>query len=148
MDETSIAQYLSGAFPDVQTETSDGNSFFFVGAERHFPFATLVTNDAYDKVSGLDRPGVFRLNIGIGRETFLSLFHERPARPDADSAEGDHDFAALDRVMPHPIYGSMSWVCVLNPGAATWESVRPLLAEAHDLAAGRRAKRESLISER
>jgi predicted DNA-binding protein (MmcQ/YjbR family) len=35
----------------------------------------------------------------------------------------------------------MSWVCVLNPSAATFEAVRPLLAEAYELAVSKRAKR-------
>jgi hypothetical protein len=44
--------------------------------------------------------------------------------------------------MPHPVYGKMYWVCVLNPSAATFEAVKPLLAEAYQAAAGRHAKRE------
>ncbi|MFC3853232.1 DUF6194 family protein [Salinispirillum marinum] len=42
-----------------------------------------------------------------------------------------HDFTALNELMPHPIYGWMSWVQVLNPSASTFESIRPLIAEAH-----------------
>jgi hypothetical protein len=35
----------------------------------------------------------------------------------------------------------MSWLCVLNPSEATFEEVRPLLAEAYALAVNRRARR-------
>ena len=77
-----------------------------------------------------DRPGVFRLNIGVGRETYDSLFD--PA--------AEHDFTALDRLMPHPVYGRNHWVCVLNPGEATFESLRPLLTEAYDRAVERHTR--------
>jgi Family of unknown function (DUF6194) len=50
---------------------------------RRLPFATIVTRDAYERVSNLDRPGVFRLNIGVGRETYRSMFGDLPhASPD------------------------------------------------------------------
>jgi len=84
MDQASITPYLIDTFADVQVETSDGSFFFFYGAERKFPFATLVTKDSYDSVSNLDRPGVYRLNIGISKSTFLSLFgaqRRAPAKP-------------------------------------------------------------------
>jgi hypothetical protein len=54
-----------------------------------------------------------------------------------------HDFTALDQLLPHPVYAPQSWVCVLNPSAATFEAVRPLLAEAYQLAVSRYAKRET-----
>ena len=52
-----------------------------------------------------------------------------------------YDFTALDQVMPHPVYGRMYWVCVLNPSDATFQKLRPLLTEAHDLAVRMHAKR-------
>ena len=52
-----------------------------------------------------------------------------------------HDFTALDQLMPHPIYGHLYWVCVLNPGAAAFPTVRTLLAEAYEMAVGKHAKR-------
>jgi hypothetical protein len=58
----------------------------------------------FDARSNLDRPGVFRLNIGISKKAYDSLF----------PADGDHDFTALDTLMPHPVYGVNHWVCVLN----------------------------------
>ena len=37
--------------------------------------------------------------------------------------------------MPHPVYGRMYWVCVLNPSDETFATkVQPLLAEAYDMA--------------
>ena len=43
--------------------------------------------------------------------------------------------------MPHPVYAWMSWVCVLSPSADAFELVKPLLAEAHALAALKFARR-------
>jgi hypothetical protein len=143
MDEAAIIHYITGTFDGVETATSSGNTFFFVDPKRMMPFVTLVTNDEYETVSNLDRPGVFRLNIGIRKATFVSLFGDRPPLPGVESdTEHDYDFTALDRLMPHPIYGRMYWVCVLNPSAATFEDVvRPLLAEAYELATGKQARR-------
>jgi hypothetical protein len=89
----------------------------------------LVTSDVNDQCSDLERPGVFPLNIGVSRETFRALFG-----PDAGA---EHDFTALDRFMPHPVYGTMFWLCVLNPSEVTFQAVRPLLAEAYARAARR-----------
>lgn len=119
------------AFPDVGVAEGTGGTFFFTDPERKFPFATLVTSDEYDRVSDLDRPGVFRLNVGVSKQTFAALFGAPP--------EGGYDYTALDRLMPHPVYGKMHWVCVLNPGAETFATVRGLLAEAY--AAGTRRSR-------
>jgi hypothetical protein len=135
MDQAAITTYITETFTGVDVVAS-GNSFFFhdpgkgLPKDHRFPFATLVTNDAYDRFSDLNRPGVFRLNVGVGKQTFQSLFA---------SVEG-HAFTALDRIMPHPVYGKMYWVCVLSPSATTFEAVKPLLAEAYERAARRHAK--------
>ena len=101
-------------------------------------FTTIVTKDyrEFDESSQLDRPGVFRLNIGVSRETFRALFGHLPTEESTES----YDFAALDRVMPHPAYGRQSWVCVLNPTPETFATVKPLLAEAHSLVVNRYSK--------
>jgi hypothetical protein len=148
VDESSITQYITDAFDGVDVVVASGDSFFFYdpgGAlppDRRLPFATLVTGDRYDSVSQLDRPSVFRLNIGVSAATYRSLFGPQPSTPGAAGVvDTDHDFAALDRIMPHPVYAPMSWVCVLNPSAATFGAVRPLLAEAYELAVRRHAAR-------
>jgi Family of unknown function (DUF6194) len=28
----------------------------------------------------------------------------------------DHDYAAVDRILPHPTYAPQSWISILNPG--------------------------------
>ncbi len=145
IDEAALIQFITDALDGVDVGETSGNRFFFydpghdLPVDRRFPFATLVTSDEYDQASDLNRDGVYRLNVGVSRETCLSLFGPT-AQADAaesDAAEPAYDFTALDTIMPHPVYGSMHWVCVLNPSAETFERVKPLLAEAHERAAGR-----------
>ena len=47
--------------------------------------------------------------------------------------------------MPHPVYGNMFWVCVLNPRNSTFAELHPLLAEAYAVALARhqRSRRHS-----
>ena len=145
MDEASVTQYIIDTFDGVETVTSSGNTFFFYGSERKFPFVTLVTNDDYDQFSNLNRPSVFRLNIGISKKTYNSLFGSRPSPSGAGGvadADSISDFTALDHLMPHPVYARMYWVCVLNPSDVTFqEVVQPLLAEAYEMAVSKYSKR-------
>lgn len=111
-------------------------TLFFYGSERMLPFATLASSgNEYERISNLDRPGVFRLNIGVSRQTFQSLFS--PDRVDV----GASDYTALDRIMPHPDYAAQNFIRVLNPTKATFEQVRTFLAEAYELARVRDANR-------
>ncbi|MEO8084254.1 MAG: DUF6194 family protein [Ardenticatenales bacterium] len=145
MDEATITRYLTDTFDDVQLHGIEGWTFYFYGTDRMMPFATLGTqDDAYDRASDLNRPSVFRLNIGVSKATYRSLFGpEAPiAGPDGVVQTG-HDFTALDRIMPHPVYAPQSWLCVLNPSAATFEAVKPLLAEGYERAVGRQRKAET-----
>lgn len=147
MNEVETSQYITRTFEGVDVVTDSGNSFFFynpdtnVPPDHRFPFVTLVTNDSYDQFSNLNRPSIFRLNIGLSKQTFRSLFGEISLPSLKDSVKiggenpGDYDFTTLNQVMPHPVYGRMYWVCVLNPGDETFETqVQPLLAEAYDMA--------------
>jgi hypothetical protein len=138
MDETSITQYITDTFADVETADNFGYTFFFYGADHMLPFATLAVADYdYDRFSNLDRPGVFRLNIGVSKQTFTELFGA--GKVDVSG----YDFTVLDTIMPHPEYAPQSFICVLNPSAETFEKLRPLLAEAYDMAVRRQVKREA-----
>ena len=64
----------------------------------------------------------------------------RPSQPHFAAGAG-HDFTALDQLLPHPVYARLYWVCVLNPSAATFEVVKPLLANAYGLAVSKYGKR-------
>ena len=84
--------------------------------ERQQPFATIVTGDHYEKVSRLDEPGAWRLNIGLTKATYTSLFGAVPTERDADWVlDSGHDYTARDTLMPHPFYASQHWVCIVSP---------------------------------
>ena len=136
MNESSVADYITKTFPGVETTTNFGYTFFFYKSDHMVPFATIASSDnEYESISKLDRPGVFRLNIGVSRETFQSLFGT--AKVDV----GSYDFTTLDLIMPHPDYAPQNFICVLSPSEATFERVRALLAEAYDIAVRRYNRR-------
>ena len=141
MDETSIREYIARTFASVNILDATGTSYFFFDDPEHrFPFTTLVTTDEHDQASNLSRPSVFRLNVGVSKQTFQSLFGSGPPHADDGREHGGYDFTALDRIMPHPVYGKMYWVCVLNPSEETFKKVQPLLVEAYEMAVRKRAR--------
>ncbi|MFZ5655813.1 MAG: DUF6194 family protein [Pseudomonadota bacterium] len=147
MEESSIARYICETFDGVVPVAAWGETSFFYNPGHVLPrgvyFATLKAKDGNnDRASALNRPGVFRLNIGITKPTYRALFGTPPARPAAGGVvDTGHDFTALDTVTPHPVYGWMSWLCVLNPSSQTFQQIRPLLDEAYALAVSKFRKR-------
>ncbi len=152
MDQDAIIRYMTDTFAGLNVlRPTDGpgagDTFFYYDPQRDLdmsrslPFATIVTKDygEFDNASNLDRPDVFRLNIGVSRDTFRSLFGYAPG--EEAPAGTEYDFSALDRLMPHPVYAPQSYVCVLNPSPKTFEAVKPLLAEAYSRAAAQHASR-------
>ncbi|MEL7086953.1 MAG: DUF6194 family protein [Planctomycetota bacterium] len=73
-------------------------------------FATVKEKDGdNDRASNLDRPGIWRLNIGVRKETFVERFGPTPLRPvKGGVVAGTWDFTQLDTLTPHPVYGWMS----------------------------------------
>ena len=148
MDEAAVIRYITDELDHVVAVQSSGDTFFAYDAggglpEQWQPFATVVTGDRHDRVSNLDRDGAYRLNIGVTRTTYTARFGAPPRQRDADWVlETGFDYATEDQLMPHPHYAAQYWVCVVNPGDATFEEVEPLLAEAHALAA-RKAERRA-----
>jgi hypothetical protein len=136
IDDSFVAHYITQTFANVETETNYGYTFYFYGSDHRLPFATLISTDnEYDCISNLDRPGIFRLNIGVSKQTFQSLFGMAPV--DITNC----DLTALDTVMPHPEYAPQSFICVLSPSEATFAHVRQWLAEAYDISVQRQARR-------
>ncbi len=97
------------------------------------PFATVVTSDypGFDTSSRLDRPGVFRVNLAVGREALADAVG--PAGEEA----GEHDPAALDEWLPHPVYATQGWISILCPSRRSEQRLRDLVMLAHGRAAGR-----------
>jgi hypothetical protein len=131
-DPEAITTFITETYPNTDVVTIEGAVFFSLDPERHFPnFATIVWTDDFDQASGLSRPGAFRLNIGVGRETFERLV----------GSIADPDYTAFDRLLPHPVYARQHWISILNPSEVTYREVAiPLLAEAHDRLAAQRER--------
>jgi hypothetical protein len=130
-----ISDWITNTYPETVVAEAMGARFFSLDA-RHWPnFATIVTTDEHDmgSPSNLARDGVFRLNVGVGKATFERLV----------GAMTDPDYAALDAVLPHPVYAKQRWIAILNPSRQTFDDVvKPLIDEAHERLArpkGRRA---------
>jgi hypothetical protein len=138
IDERFITSYITHTFKDVETTVNLGYTFFFHKDDDMHPFATIAsTGNEYEKISALDRPGVYRLNIGLSRETFQTTFGAGKIDVSA------YDFTALDTIMPHPEYSSQFFICVLSPSEATFERIRPMLAEAYEVAVKRYNRRKA-----
>jgi len=134
MNEATIADYIMKTFPEVEKANAHGYDMFFYKSDRKLSFATMISSDYdYDHISNLNRPGVFRLNMGVSKQTFQTLFGTNELNL------SDYNFTALDVIMPHPEYVQYHFICVLSPGEETFEKLRSLLAEAYDIAARRYA---------
>ena len=132
---TGIIAFVTGTLPGVIVETADeasgapeiawGDTFIYAGpTKRRMPFATIVTKDypGFDTESHVDRPGVFRLNIGVGKATFTELLGYPPA--DHSQHATEFDYTATDTLIPHPAYAIQAWVSFVNPGPNTTNSSR------------------------
>jgi hypothetical protein len=127
MDIDQLSRKILTTCPGAVVLEAAGDLFFVhdpegdLPDERKQPFATLVTGDRYDDVSDLDRPGVYRLNLGVSRARYGEL-------------DLGTDLTALDVFLPHPVYAAQHWICVLDPGPRTVGLLDELIVEAHGLA--------------
>jgi hypothetical protein len=133
---------------DGSPEISWGDTFFYYAPGSSAldggipttvqPFATVVTKDyPGDEASRLDRPDAFRVNIAAGREAFIQW----TGHPPRDSAGAALAPSADDTVIAHPVYGTVGWLAVVNPGERTERVTRELLRTAHHLARSRHERR-------
>jgi len=129
MTQTEVEAFVAG-MENVQREENFGYVFFFVGDDHRLSFVTVANSDnEWDNVSNLNREGVFRVNIGISRETFRNLIPISKDEP--------IDYSALNTFLPHPEYAKQNFVCILNPSGENIERTKNLIAEAHSIAAKR-----------
>ena len=97
---------------------------------------------ANDRASQLNRPGIYRVNLGLRKETYTRLFGPLPSRPPKGGVvSAGADFTALDYLMPHPVYAWMGWIAALNPSPETFEAMKPLIQESYEYAREKFAKR-------
>lgn len=96
-----------------------------------------------DKGSNLDRASVYRVNLGVRKNTFTEMFGSVPTRPPKGGVvDMPYDFTEIDKIIPHPVYAWMSWICVLNPSEETFEKLKPLIKEAYEYAKEKYEKRK------
>lgn len=136
-----IHAYLLATYDGLDVQPSWGERAYFYNPGRRFArgayFLTLKEKDGEnDRASALDRPDVWRLNLGLPPEEFVRLFGHVPARPGRGQViDGPWDFSEIDSLMPHPVYGWMSWAAVLNPTEPTFAMLKPLIRHAYQKAA-------------
>lgn len=134
-----VVPEVGGGFPELAW----GDAFFYYAPDGQLPknvqpYCTVVTkNYPDDTASDLDLPDRWRVNIHVDRKTFRELTGEELGRLDRI-----YDYAVTDGVMPHPVYGALGWISVVNPAEKTGELVVKLLRGAHDDARARFARRE------
>lgn len=91
-----------------------------------------------DTASDLDHDDAFRVNVHVGREAFLTHTGHAPR----DVSEGDAvDYSVREVVLALPVYASVGWLGVVNPGPRSADVLRGLLTHAHDAARGRHLRR-------
>ncbi|RED13149.1 DUF6194 family protein [Pontivivens insulae] len=123
--------------PDLILTESWGEQALFLnplGAlKRGVYVATIKQKDGEnDRASQIDRPGIWRLNVGVPPSRFEAEFGPRPARPAKGGViGGDWDFTELNRLTPHPVYGWMGWLAILNPSESRWPQIAELIDAAH-----------------
>ncbi|GAB4109911.1 MAG: hypothetical protein Fur005_08420 [Roseiflexaceae bacterium] len=116
-------------------EVAWGDSFYYVinaaGESPKMPFATVVINDypGFDEASQLNRGGLIRLNIDLGRSQFQQLFGYPPAEHQAHQDE--YDYTALNVLFPHPVYAGYGWAAIINPAGVAAEQAKQLLIAAY-----------------
>lgn len=147
MKPDDVLKYVLDNFEGVVEVNSWGECGIFYNPDGVLKRGVYVLtlkekNGENDRSSCLDRNGVWRLNIGLRKQTFCAIFGELPERPPKGGVvEMDYDFTALDIIMPHPVYAWMGWICVLNPSVETFERLEPLIVEAYEYAKEKFKKR-------
>jgi Family of unknown function (DUF6194) len=135
--------------PGLTLEAYYGERAVFYNPGRARPLGIILASvkdrdGPNDASAELSRPGVFRLSLGITRETYVERFGVIPARPPRGGviALDGYDPTRLDTLMPHPVYGWMYWLQILSPSRASFDALRPLLDEALGLAETKWQRRE------
>lgn len=133
MSAEKIENYTS-SLHNVQQSAHFGYTFFFYGSDHVLPFVTIAHSDnEYDKVSNLNREGIFRVNIGISKVSFNNLF---------PNPKKEWNFTETNVFMPHPDYASQHFICVLNPAGDKLEETIKFIEEAHAIAKSRFDKKQ------
>ena len=133
MNAKQLEQWISDNYQGVIVTDAYRERSFFYNPDGSLPkgiyFATIKESDGpNDKASNLDREGIYRLSLGVGKKQYQQLFGDIPKRPaKGDIVELDFDFTTTGMLMPHPIYAWLSWVCINNPDIENLDLLKQLL---------------------
>ncbi|MBB1253937.1 hypothetical protein H3146_11255 [Streptomyces sp. OF3] len=139
----SAVEELDGAL--VLRPEPDGDAYLYHAPDGRpprtgQPYGTITTADQPgDTASHLDAPDRWRVNVHVDRGIFEALTGETPS-----ALTRPRDHTAVDTVLPHPVYGTAGWICVVNPGPRTADTVTRLLRDAHERARARHQRRQRL----
>lgn len=140
MEIEAIFDYCTDAFAGLVVDKNWGERGVFYNPGNVLPKGIYVLtvkekDGPNDKASDITRRSAYRLNLGLKKESYIQLFGNPPQRPAAGSIiDTGHDFKALNAITPHPVYGWMCWIAVVNPSIATFEKLKPLITEAVEIA--------------
>lgn len=143
-----ILSYCLSHLQDVVLVESWGERGIFYNPhnvlKRGIYVLTIKEKDGvHDKASILDRECIYRVNVGLRKETFIKLFGHLPKRPKAGEViDMAFDFTATNTIMPHPVYAWMGWICVLNPSNETFDDFKTMIQESYVFAKEKFAKRK------
>lgn len=119
MQPNDILKYCLDNLPDTVLVSSWGERGIFYNPnntlKRGIYVLTVKEKDGdNDKSSDLNREKIYRVNIGIRKNTFINMFGSVPARPPKSGiVDMPYDFAKTDKILPHPVI-----FCHLNICAA------------------------------
>lgn len=154
MNVEDVKRIISDKYSGVICKKAYGETTFFYNPDNYLKngvyFCTIKESDGpNDKSSKLDREGTYRISTGITKEKYLQLFKEIPKRPlKGKIIEGDFDFSEENVILPHPIYGWMSWISVLTPTDETFEEYLSLIDVSYEKAKENYAKRCKQINKK
>jgi Family of unknown function (DUF6194) len=139
MTAIQLENYILETFSGVKVLDAYSERSFFYNPDNLLPkgiyIATIKNNDGpNDKASALNRDGVFRLNIGVSKESYQKLFGTKPKRPPKGGiVDTGHDFTELNKITPHPIYAWLHWIAILNPTQHSINILKPILDETYTI---------------
>ena len=113
-----------------------GEDAVFYNPRRAAPLGVILAaikdhDGPNDRSADLSRAGVYRFAFGMAPGTFERRFGPHPVRPPKGGLIElpGYDPTRLGELMPHPVDGWMSWVQILAPTEAEFESLEPFLSE-------------------
>ncbi|WP_147917452.1 DUF6194 family protein [Ruania zhangjianzhongii] len=123
---------------DDTPEIAWGDVFFYFSADGEIPpgqpFATVITKDYPHEPAWQREAHSIRVNIHVGAPAFAELLGYAPGERSGPEP------SAVDVLMPHPAYGELGWIAVVDPGTRTSAIVTEQLGAAYR-AARRRGER-------